>query len=96
MELNLLTKKKVKMMQTFTNILATLENSKNLEVKNQAFENEIIVDQELSISVLCNLKFSNFNFLNVISLIANLKIVSLIKRYFGNVNLQTLLSTTVV
>ena len=32
MELNLLTKKQIKMTQTFNDILATLENNKSLEV----------------------------------------------------------------
>lgn len=53
------------MTQTFNDILATLENSKSLEVGNQAFTNEIIFDQDLSMSVFWDLNFSNFNFSKV-------------------------------
>jgi len=53
------------MTQTFKDTLATLETSKNLEVGNQAFANEISFDQDLSISVFWDLKFSNFNFSKV-------------------------------
>jgi len=65
MELNLLTKKQIKMTQTFNDILATLENSKSLEVGNQAFTNGMVFDQDLSMSVLWDLNFSNFNFSKV-------------------------------
>ena len=42
---------------TFKNIIATFDSSKNLEIANQAFANEIIFDQDLSVSVFWNLKF---------------------------------------
>jgi hypothetical protein len=38
----------MKMTRTFNDILGTLENSKSLEVGNQAFTNEIIFNQDLS------------------------------------------------
>ena len=65
MESNLLTKKQIKMTQTFNDILATLENSKSLEVGNQAFTNGTVFDQDLSMSVFWDLNFSNFNFSKV-------------------------------
>ena len=65
MELNLLTKKQIKMTQTFNDILATLENSKSLEVGNQAFTNGMVFDHDLSMSVFWDLNFSNFNFSKV-------------------------------
>lgn len=52
-------------MQTFNGIIATLENSQSLEVGNQAFKNEIILDQDLSMSVFWDLHFSNVNFRQV-------------------------------
>ena len=53
------------MLHTFKDIIATFDSSKNLEIVNQAFANEMIFAQDLSMSVFWNLKFSNFNFSKV-------------------------------
>ena len=57
--------KKIKMPNTFRDIIATFDNSKNLKIVDQAFANEIIVAQDLSISVFGDLKFSKINFYKV-------------------------------
>lgn len=52
-------------MQTFNCIIETLETSHSFDIENQAFKNEIILDQDLSMSVFLNLHFSNVNFRQV-------------------------------
>jgi len=46
----------------FKDIIAKLDSCKNLEIIDQAFSNEIVFDQDLSMSFFCDLKFENFNF----------------------------------
>ena len=53
------------MIQKLKDIIATFDNNRNLEIVNQAFANEMIFAQDLSMSVFWNLKFSNINFSKV-------------------------------
>ena len=46
-------------------IAATFDSNKNLEITSQAFENETIFTQDLSMSVFWDRKFSKINFENV-------------------------------
>ena len=53
------------MLHRFKDIITRFDSSKNLEIVNQAFANEMIFAQDLSMSVFWNLKFSNINFSKV-------------------------------
>ena len=46
-------------------ITATFDNNKNLEIANQAFENETILTQDLSMAVFLNVQFSKVKFENI-------------------------------
>ena len=48
--------------KTLKEILEISNNNNNLEIVNQAFTNEIIFTQDLSMSVFCDLKFSKIKF----------------------------------
>lgn len=50
------------MAHTLKDIIATFDSNRNLEIVNQAFANEIIFAQDLSMSVFWDLKFSKINF----------------------------------
>lgn len=50
------------MTHTLKDIIKTSDNNRNLEIVNQAFTNEIIFAQDLSMSVFWDLKFSKINF----------------------------------
>lgn len=53
------------MIHTLKDIIATFDSNRNLEIVNQAFANEIIFAQDLSMSVFWDLKFSKINFFKV-------------------------------
>ncbi len=53
------------MPHTLNDIIATVDSSKNLEIFNQAFANEGIFAQNLSMSVFWDLKFLKINFKKV-------------------------------
>ena len=50
------------MIKTLKNIIATVNSNKNLEIVNQAFANETLFDQDLSMSVFWDLTFSKIHF----------------------------------
>jgi uncharacterized protein YjbI with pentapeptide repeats len=50
------------MTHTLKDIIAIFDSNRNLEIVNQAFANEIIFAQDLSMSVFLDLKFSKINF----------------------------------
>lgn len=50
------------MTNTLKDIIARFDSNRNLEIVNQAFANEIIFAQDLSMSVFWDLKFSKINF----------------------------------